>query len=657
MCDSSSGGASCGPVAWAHDKDSLRWMIAAIQMSSEVVVHLETADDPDGPFAFPGGRGRLVLAALTVPDENEKYDWEGRGFRPTTWVVPLDHPESPLKGVWRQVLGLMVRTVRDDRRPLAGVDVKRSCRLVAGCTGVDLSEFVSWDAGAAARLESAGADGDGGRGSVSAPPPVAAGFAEVGEAAAARAFGAWVEECRQRRRMFVPGPAGGVRAVAPVGGDEERAARLGGVAERVVMPTVAAVAKVELRGFMLDVEWVEDRVEVERGVRDEAAGRLLERVGAAPLASVEGGVSSASSSGWFRRLMGRAVASGEVCVDEVTAGGVPRWSKGVLSRQAREGSVVAGLVLEHRAAVRRLAFLRSWSAARCGDGAVRASYRVGGAVTGRLSSSGPNMQQVPVGLRGAFVPRRGCVLVGLDYSQLELRVAAFLSRCVPMIEALRRGDDLHCLLAARVAGKDPGEVTVLERRRAKAGNFGLLYGMGVEGFRGFALSSFGVELSVGEARLLRDGFFGVWAGMREWQERVVRGARGCGFVVSPVGRVRWLPGLFSSDGGVVGRAERCALNSPVQGFGSDLTCLAVASFLGVLPGCGPVRGAHVVAVVHDEVVVEVEEGCWERVLGECRRRMEDVGGLLGPLDCGVDVPFVVGARVGSRWGLGDVWCG
>lgn len=65
----------------------------------------------------------------------------------------------------------------------------------------------------------------------------------------------------------------------------------------------------------------------------------------------------------------------------------------------------------------------------------------------------------------------------------------------------------------------------------------------------------------------------------------------------------------------------------------------------------------VVAVVHDEVVVEVEEGCWERVLGECRRRMEDVGGLLGPLDCGVDVPFVVGARVGSRWGLGDVWCG
>jgi hypothetical protein len=293
---------------------------------------------------------------LTVPDENEKYDWEGRGFRPTTWVVPLDHPESPLKGVWRQVLGLMARTVRDDRRPLAGVDVKRSCRLVAGCTGVDLSEFVSWDAGAAARLESAGADGDGGWVSVSAPPPVAAGFAEVGEEAAARAFGAWVEECRQRRRMFVPGPAGGVRAVAPVGGDEERAARLGGVAERVVMPTVAAVAKVELRGFMLDVEWVEDRVEVERGARDEAAGRLLERVGAAPLASVEGGVSSASSSGWFRRLMGRAVAAGEVCVDEVTAGGVPRWSKGVLSRQAREGSVVAGLVLEHRAAVRRLAF-------------------------------------------------------------------------------------------------------------------------------------------------------------------------------------------------------------------------------------------------------------------------------------------------------------
>src|SRR5699024_9857126 len=147
-------------------------------------------------------------------------------------------------------------------------------------------------------------------------------------------------------------------------------------------------------------------------------------------------------------------------------------------KQARGGSDIAQTLLDYRNATKRLEFLRSWTEQVTREGRIHSTYNAGSVVTGRLSSSGPNMQQVTKALRPAFVPSPGRVMVDLDYSQIELRVAAFISRSVPMMEAFRRGDDLHRLIAARVNNKAPEEVTARERQQGKAANFGLLYGMG-----------------------------------------------------------------------------------------------------------------------------------------------------------------------------------
>nr|DAS81165.1 MAG TPA: DNA POLYMERASE [Caudoviricetes sp.] len=267
-------------------------------------------------------------------------------------------------------------------------------------------------------------------------------------------------------------------------------------------------------------------------------------------------------------------------------------------------------------------------------------------VTGNCSSS----------LKPAFIPRPGYVLLDLDYSQVELRVAAFISRSAPMIEAFQRGDDLHRLLAAKMAGKKPEDVTSLERKRAKAGNFGLLYGMSPGGFQTYAATAYDVAMTLDEAQAVHSAFFEMWDGMLQWHERAKQRAYERGFVTSPIGRTQWLSDLYSKSGFKASHAERNALNSPVQGFGSDLMQMAAASIMGTLPGypLPKVEGAHVVATVHDEICIEAPEDRWQEILVECKRRMEDVNTFLAPLDCQMDVPIVAGPSAGTRWGVHDL---
>lgn len=267
-------------------------------------------------------------------------------------------------------------------------------------------------------------------------------------------------------------------------------------------------------------------------------------------------------------------------------------------------------------------------------------------VTGNCSAS----------LKPAFIPRPGHVLLDLDYSQVELRVAAFISRSAPMIEAFQRGDDLHRLLAAKIAGKSPEDITSMERKRAKAGNFGLLYGMSPGGFQSYAATAYDVAMTLDEAQAVHSAFFEMWDGMRQWHERAKRRAYERGYVTSPIGRTQWLSDLYSKSGFKASHAERNALNSPVQGFGSDLMQMAAASIMGTLPGypLPRVEGANVVATVHDEICIEAPEDRWQEILVECKRRMEDVNIFLRPLDCQMDVPIVAGPSAGTRWGVHDL---
>lgn len=178
--------------------------------------------------------------------------------------------------------------------------------------------------------------------------------------------------------------------------------------------------------------------------------------------------------------------------------------------------------------------------------------------------------------------------------------------------------------------------------------------MSPEGYRDYAEDVYGVVLSSSAAVDFHRLFFDTWTGMREWHDRTVQQARRTGQVVSPLGRVRRVPDIWSKSSYLAGRAERAAINSPVQGMASDLMQMAAASIQGILPGTSPVPGQRLVGTVHDSIVAEVSQTNWEEVTGRMRERMETIDTHLRSLGVDLTVPIVADVNVGTRWGWSDI---
>lgn len=664
----------CGPITWVWGKEDLKSLVKAIHESSEIVMDLETTGLDE--YAEAGGDtnggypARIVLAALTLPSADRAeagvYDWRTfDGEQPMTYLVPLSHPASPLLGSWRKVMAIIGREINRSGKPFVNANIKFDARWVFAQTGVDMSDRIEWDTTVSSQLVDTEARtrlkiraardfgieewDDFDLGTPGAAERVD--LIQLGEYAARDTYYTWKIEQEHRDQMFLTGDE------EPFDSDDIQMARLGKVATYVAMPTVRTLTKVEQRGFLLDVDWVHAKIEEMDALRLKACEDILGLYGTAPApAPAKDGVTTAATSKWFQGFVAQAIEAGDLRVTARTDSGNAQWNKAVLIAQQRQGSPAADALLRHRDATKTLEFLRSWLELRDPNNVIHATYNVGFVKTGRLSSSNPNVQQISARLKPAFIPRPGHVLLDLDYSQVELRVAAFISRSAPMIEAFQRGDDLHRLLAAKIAGKAPEDVTSLERKRAKAGNFGLLYGMSPGGFQTYAATAYDVSLTLAEAQAVHSAFFEMWDGMRQWHERSKRRAYERGYVTSPIGRTQWLSDLYSKSSFKASHAERNALNSPVQGFGSDLMQMAAASIMGTLPGypLPKVEGAHVVATVHDEICIEVPEDRWQEILVECKRRMEDVNTFLRPLDCQMDVPIVAGPSAGTRWGVHDL---
>nr|DAV70976.1 MAG TPA: DNA polymerase [Caudoviricetes sp.] len=664
----------CGPITWVWGKEDLKALVKAIHASQKVVMDLETTGLDE--YAEAGGDtnggypARIVLASLTLPNAERAaagaYNWRTfDGEQPMTYLVPLSHPASPLIGVWRKVMAIIGREINRSGKPFVNANIKFDARWVFAQAGVDLSDRIEWDTTVSSQLVDTEArtrlkiraardfgieewdDFD-----LSTPGAAErVDLIQLGEYAARDTYYTWKIEEEHRDQMFLTGDE------EPSDSDDIQMARLGKVATYVAMPTVKTLTKVEQRGFLLDVDWVHAKIEEMDALRLKACEDILGLYGTAPApAPAKDGVTTAATSKWFQGFVAQAIEAGDLRVTARTDSGNAQWNKAVLIAQQRQGSPAADALLRHRDATKTLEFLRSWLELRDPNNVIHATYNVGFVRTGRLSSSSPNVQQISARLKPAFIPRPGHVLLDLDYSQVELRVAAFISRSQPMIEAFQRGDDLHRLLAAKIAGKAPADVTSLERKRAKAGNFGLLYGMSPGGFQSYAATAYDVSLTLAEAQAVHSAFFEMWDGMRQWHERAKRRAYERGYVTSPIGRTQWLSDLYSKSSFKSSHAERNALNSPVQGFGSDLMQMAAASIMGTLPGypLPRVEGAHVVATVHDEICIEVPEDRWQEILIECKRRMEDVNTFLRPLDCQMDVPIVAGPSAGTRWGVHDL---
>ena len=268
-------------------------------------------------------------------------------------------------------------------------------------------------------------------------------------------------------------------------------------------------------------------------------------------------------------------------------------------------------------------------------GKIHTTYNQTVTATGRLSSSNPNLQNLPIRsergqlIRQAVIPDEGCVFLSADYSQIELRLMAHFSQDPHMLEAFRSGQDVHAATAAKIFGVSIEDVTKEQRRQAKTANFGIIYG----------ISAFGLaqqlDCSRSEAKALIDGYFAAFPGVIDYIERQKDLARQQGYAVTLFGRKRYLPDILSHNATVRSFAERNAVNSPIQGTAADIIKMAMVTIHRRLKEEG--LKAQMIMQVHDELNFNVPENEVDRVREIVVSEMQNVVHLTVPLiaDCGV----------------------
>ena len=325
-----------------------------------------------------------------------------------------------------------------------------------------------------------------------------------------------------------------------------------------------------------------------------------------------------------------------------TPKGAPSTAESVLQELAEQGHELPQVILQHRG----LAKLKSTYTDKLPElvnpdtGRLHTSYHQAVAATGRLSSSDPNLQNIPVRseegrrIRRAFIPQEGWRMLAADYSQIELRIMAHLSGDQGLLDAFAAGADIHRATAAEVFGADsPDAVTGEQRRSAKAINFGLIYGMSAFGLA----RQLGIER--GAAQEYVDLYFARYPGVKDFMERTRAQAREQGYVETLFGRRLYLPAIKARNQQVRAAAERTAINAPMQGTAADIIKRAMLTVDGWITDQQP--AARMLMQVHDELVFEVDADVVDAAGAEIRRLMEGAAEL--------EVPLVVDIGVGDNW--------
>ncbi|WP_079148107.1 DNA polymerase I [Streptomyces agglomeratus] len=294
------------------------------------------------------------------------------------------------------------------------------------------------------------------------------------------------------------------------------------------------------------------------------------------------------------------------------------------------------IMLRHREQARLRSTVEGLIKTIAGDGRIHTTFSQTVAATGRLSSTDPNLQNVPVRTDEGRAIRRGFVvgegfesLMTADYSQIELRVMAHLSEDEGLIEAFTSGEDLHTTVASQVFGVERSAVDAEMRRKIKAMSYGLAYGLSA-----FGLSQ-QLNIDAGEARVLMDTYFERFGGVRDYLRRAVDEARATGYTATMLGRRRYLPDLNSDNRQRREAAERMALNAPIQGTAADIVKVAMLNVDRALTQAG--LKTRMLLQVHDEIVLELAPGEREQVEEIVRREMAGAVSLRAPLDVSVGV--------------------
>lgn len=427
---------------------------------------------------------------------------------------------------------------------------------------------------------------------------------------------------------------------------------------KLIMPASQSLVHIERRGVFLDTMALADAAGVVQGNLQAIEELLMEWVPASTPMPVNFGPSNFLRWWLYEHLGLPVLKSGKTG---------PSVAETVLSHLKDEHPAVPLLLERVSWAKHQSSFINPYIKLITPDSRIRTTFKLAGTVTGRLSSGkadadkvtgsrastmrGVNLQQVPRDklIRSLFGAAPGWTFVEADYSQVELRIAAFIAQEPTMLMLYASGQDIHMTMAMRMTGKPASEVTSEERKKAKAVNFGFLYGMGWRKFIETAWNNYGVTVTEAEAQAFRRAFFEQFPQLIRWHARQRRLAHRYKRVESPLGRVRHLPDIDSPDEGVVAEAERQAINSPVQAMASDLCLLSMVLLDREFRRLG--LKAAPIGTVHDAINFEIPDEELEVVLPIIRETMENppLEKLFG---VSLTVPIIADIKVGTRWGTG-----
>ncbi|ROO24017.1 DNA polymerase I [Salinisphaera orenii MK-B5] len=404
--------------------------------------------------------------------------------------------------------------------------------------------------------------------------------------------------------------------------------RLAALYEEIEMPLMPVLARIEANGVLVD-----------RDLLGRVSREMAERMQAVQTAAFEaaGGEFNLGSPAQLKEILFDRL---ELPVIRKTPKGAPSTAEDVL-RELADRHTLPAMIVDWR----ELSKLRSTYADKLptqinpDTGRIHTSYHQAVAATGRLSSSDPNLQNIPIRteagrrIREAFIAPPGHKILAVDYSQIELRIMAHLSGDPGLLAAFNEERDIHAATAAEVFDTSPAEVSADQRRAAKAINFGLMYGMSAYGL------AKQLETSRENAGAYIERFFERFAGVRRYMDATRERARADGYVETLYGRRLYLPEINSRNGARRQGAERAAINAPLQGTAADLIKKAMIDVDAWLRSSG--EPARMIMQVHDELVFEVPDAEAERLADEIAARMRGVAAL--------DVPLLAEAGIADNW--------
>ena len=396
--------------------------------------------------------------------------------------------------------------------------------------------------------------------------------------------------------------------------------------ETIEMPLIPVLERMEERGIRVDVSFLQQMSNTMGTQLADLERRIYAEAG------TEFNINSPQQLGHilFEKLQYPAVKKTKGTKAYST-------SMDVLQELASHGFAVPQLILQHRELHKlKSTYVDALPQLVRSDARVHTSFNQAVAATGRLSSSDPNLQNIPIRteqgreIRKAFVAEEGNVLLAADYSQVELRILAHITQDESLIETFRKGADIHRATASKIFNVPENQVTPDQRRAMKTINFGVLYGMSA-----FRLSN-ELNISTAQAKDFIDAYFSRYPKIQEYLDRTLDEARKTGKVTTLFGRVRYIPEIHNRSFTVRGNAERMATNAPIQGTAADILKLAMIALDAELG-----NDASMLLTVHDEIVIEAPKAKVEKVAGIVKETMENIYPLA--------VPLAVDTRWGRSW--------